>query len=278
MKKFLSLRFAVPLLGLLLSTLFLSAPQASGQVSPGITKPLHRFLIPSNLESTFLTTDLNEGYARGYSLWDGVGGVVVPPFPGWVPVDGQGLAPMYRWRVDHVSGTNYYYSGGLWPNLLNNPENHLEGITAYALMPGAAAGSSGIFLHLWYSQSKGYFYGASGSATFPPGHPPGSYNWQGVAYRMIFGFQGSIPFPCNPQTSCFLFQPPPPPPSCNPTQQEACINNGGNWNTVSCTCSYPPPPNPCREFELLDNIKTPGVKENKELDQRPPICRQSLPS
>ena len=278
MKRILTVRVAVSLFGLLLSTSILCAPTANAQIPIGIPKPLYRFVTPnSSLSRTFLTTDYQEGINRGYIFWDTVGGVIVPPAPGWTPVPGQGLAPMYRWRVAHRSGTNYYYSGGLWPNLLSNPENTLEGITAYALVPAATAGSSGLVLHLWYSQDNGYFYSVNGSMTIPAPPPPGpgSYTWQGVAYRMVFGFTGPIPSPCIPATGCFLFNPPAAAPTCDATQVQTCNNNGGTWNSANCTCSYPPPPNPCREFNQTNKKESSGEEDTQQLIPLP--CRQSLP-
>jgi hypothetical protein len=247
MKKMLSLRLGASLSALLLSTLFLCAPAANAQVGIGISKTLYRFVTQnSHLSRTFLTTDYQEGVNLGYIFWDVIGVVVAPPQPGWIPVPGQGLAPMYRWRVAHRSGTNYYYSGGLWPDLLANPENTLEGIAGYALVPGATVGSSGIILHLWYSQENGYFYSVNGSLTIPAPPPPGpgSYRWQGVAYTLPAGLQS--PFGnCIPAVGCFLFTappPPPPPPTCNPELEQACYNNGGTWNPSSCSCTYPVDP------------------------------------
>ena len=239
----LSIRFRSCLLTLL-GSIFLCASTATAQISSvGVTKPLFRFVTDSSLSRTFLTTDFQEGVNRGYSFWDTLGGVVTPPSPGWVPLPNQGLAPMYRWRVDHASGTNYYYSGGLWDYLVNNPQNHNEGIIAYAMFPGAQ-GNSGLHLHLWYSTSKGYFYGTSASLTIPPGHPPGTYTWQGVAYSHVNALQSPISV-CVPQTGCFGFQPPPqppPPPTCSTESEQACYNQGGTWDSSTCSCEYPSDP------------------------------------
>ncbi len=245
MKMVLSLQFRFCLLALL-GSMFLCAPTATAQGSIGIPKTLWRFVTPnSSLSRTFLTTDFQEGVNLGYLFWDSVGVVVTPPSPGWIPVPGQGLAPMYRWRVAHKSGTNYYYSGGLWANIVNNPENTLEGITGYAMFPGAQ-GNSGIHLHLWYSQDRGYFYSIGASLTFPAPPPPGpgSYTWQGVAYSMPVGLQGPISN-CLPITGCFVFTPPPPPPpppTCPVEIEQACYNDGGTWNASTCSCTYPVDP------------------------------------
>jgi len=241
----LSIRFRSCLL-VLLGSLFLFASTATAQSSIGVTKPLFRFVTDSSLSRTFLTTDFQEGVNRGYTFWDTLGGVVTPPFPGWVPLPNQGLAPMYRWRIDHDSGTNYYYSGGLWSHLVNNPENHNEGIIAYAMFPGAQ-GNSGLHLHLWYSTSKGYFYGMSASLTILPGHPPGTYTWQGVAYSFVNALQSPISV-CVPQTGCFVFTapppppPPPPPPTCSVEMEQSCYNHGGTWDASTCSCTYPVDP------------------------------------
>lgn len=34
--------------------------------------------------------------------------------------------------------------------------------------------------------------------------------------------------------------PPPPPPTCDPQQEQACWNMGGNWNSSTCTCYQDP--------------------------------------
>lgn len=280
MNKIRTLRVAASLFVLLLTTSFLTAPSVSAQIPIGIPKTLYRFVTPnSQLSRTFLTTDFQEGVDRGYIFWDQIGTVITPPAPGWVPAPNQGLAPMYRWRVDHTSGTNYYYSGGLWPNLLNNPENHLEGITGYALFPGATVGTFGVHLHLWYSQAHGYFYSVNGSTTYPAPPPPGqgSWTWQGVAYTLPFGFTGPIPGPCIPALGCFLFTPPPPPPpppTCDPNQQQACENNGGNWNSTNCSCSYPPP-DPCRQTDPTPKGSEPPEKGGELRPVMP--CRQVQP-
>lgn len=258
----LSLRFRFCLL-VLLGSIVLFAPAATAQSSIGIPKTLWRFVTPnSGLSRTFLTTDFQEGVNLGYIFWDSLGVVVTPPSPGWVPAPGQGLAPMYRWRVAHTSGTNYYYSGGLWPNLVNNPENTLEGITGYAMLPGAQ-GNFGIHLHLWYSQNQGYFYSIGASLTFPAPAPPGSgsYTWQGVAYSMPAGLQSPINN-CAPITGCFVFTPPPPPPpppTCPVEMEQACYNHGGTWDASTCNCTYPDDPcagqssHPTRPCEYSSN-------------------------
>ena len=241
----LSIRFRSRLLALL-GSMFLCASTATAQSAVGVTKPLFRFVTQnSNLSRTFLTTDFQEGVNRGYIFWDTLGGVVTPPSPGWVPLPGQGLAPMYRWRIDHDSGTNYYYSGGLWPHLVNNPENHLEGIIGYAMFPGAQ-GNSGLHLHLWYSTDHGYFYSMNASLTIPAPRPPGpgSYTWQGVAYSFTNPLQSPISV-CVPQTGCFAFTappPPPPPPTCSVEGEQACYNHGGTWDESECSCTYPVDP------------------------------------
>lgn len=242
-----SIRFRFCLLTLL-GSMFLCASTANAQ-SVGVPKPLFRFVTPnSNLSRTFLTADFQEGVNLGYIFWDTIGVVITPPQPGWVPAPGQGLAPMYRWRVAHTSGTNYYYSGGLWPNLVNNPQNTLEGIIGYAMFPGAQ-GNSGIHLHLWYSQSKGYFYSINASLTIPAPAPPdaGSFTWQGVAYSIPVALQGPISN-CLPIFGCFTFTapppppPPPPPPTCSIEIEQTCYNHGGTWDASTCSCEYPTDP------------------------------------
>lgn len=33
-----------------------------------------------------------------------------------------------------------------------------------------------------------------------------------------------------------------PPSSCDPIQEQSCYDNGGNWNSSTCSCTYPPDP------------------------------------
>jgi hypothetical protein len=159
------------------------------------------------------------------------------------------LAPIYRWRVEHNSGINYYYSGGLWPDLLANPDITLEGLKGYALIPLESAGGPAFFLHLWYHQEHGYFYASNGSATIVPGHPPGdNWGYQGVAGRLPLGY--SIPLVnCTPQFGCYQFHPPGQPPGggqgggpgCDEGEAQLCSNNGGTWDSGNCSCDYSPP-------------------------------------
>ena len=251
MKRFLSSSLTkLPFALLLLSCgLFGSQTVRAQFPAPFVTpQTLYRFQVPSANTGFLLTANYQEGVNLGYIPAGNVGGIVLPPAPGWTPAPGQGLVPMYRWRVRHRAGTNYYYSAAISPDILNNPENTFEGLAGYGLLPSTQYGTdfNTAVLHLWYSQTNGYWYASNFSMTVPTPRPNPSFNYQGVAYRLP---QPVIPGPivnCDPRANCFVFNPPPPPNTCDGAQEQACYNNGGTWNSNTCTCTLAPP-DPCRQ-------------------------------
>ena len=188
----------------------------------------HRFIVNWYTLGTFLTANYNEGAARGYAYYPFPGPmkIALPPGAGWTPVPGQGLQPLYRYRI--VQGSRTYY--GYFNGLAYGSGYYYEGIAGYTL-PGYGQ-YGGVPLHAWYSQSKGYFYtqgfyeqpyGGVGNGSFSDHYYP-AYMPDGASY-------------------CWN----PPPPACsNPGAEEECYINGGVWNTSNCTCSYIPP-DPCRQ-------------------------------
>jgi hypothetical protein len=260
MKKILSLRISACLFTLLVGILLFSPQAASAQDSPTAVRPvpLYRFIVPTANRGYFLTPDFNEGVSRNYYFDSIVGGVVIPPGPGWTPAPGQGLVPMHRWRVRHIAGTNYYYSADIYPSITSNSENTYERMIGYGLLPSTLWGdASTLVLHLWYSQTRGYYYASNGSMTTPPPKPDSSYGWQGVAYRLPS--PGFSPFICGVTVTCYTFNPPPPAPVCDANQEQACYTNGGVWNSSTCSCSY---------------ITLPGDEEPKPECQPGMLCPQ----
>ncbi|HEX8177053.1 MAG TPA: hypothetical protein VF543_18320 [Pyrinomonadaceae bacterium] len=244
MKKILSLRNAVCLFTLMLGIALFSPQAASAQQTSQVVTavPLYRFIVPDANQGYFLTPNYQEGINRGYYYNATVGGILIPPGPGWTPAPGQYVVPMHRWRVRHRAGTNYYYSADIYPSLTSNSENTYEGLMGYALHPtDPNFGFNRFALHLWYSQTNGYYYTPNGSLTVPPARPNSSYNWQGVAY--ILPNAPQTPFvTCGVREGCFTFLSPPAAPVCNADQEQACYNDGGMWNSDNCSCSYITPP------------------------------------
>jgi hypothetical protein len=245
MKKILSLRTAACLFILMLGIALFSPQAASAQQTSQVVGavPLYRFIVPNANRGYFLTPNFQDGLNRGYFFDITVGGILIPPGPGWTPAPGQSLVPMHRWRVRHRAGTNYYYSADIYPSLTSNSDNTYEGLMGYALHPSDPNWPFNRFaLHLWYSQTNGYFYSPNGSLTVPPASPNSSYLWHGVAY-ILPGPPPSFPgFPCGAREGCYTFLSPPAAPVCNSDQEQACYSNGGAWNSSTCSCSYITPP------------------------------------
>lgn len=209
----------------------------------------HRFIVNWYNLGTFLTTNYNEGVNLGYASYPFPSSmkIAVPPGPGWTPVAGQGLQPLYRFRI--VQGSRTYY--GYFNGFASGPGYYFEGIPGYTL-PGYGQ-FGGVPLHAWYSQSKGYYYtqgfyeqpyGGIGNGNFSDHYYP-AYMPDGASY-------------------CWNS---PPPPCSDPEGEQYCYQTGGNWNPGNCTCSYDPPG--CRQ----GGVKGDGVKDENGNDIIPP-CNQ----
>lgn len=246
MKKILSLRVAAYLFTLLVSIMVMGPQPADAQILDGgvtVPKALYRFRVPNANKGYLLTPNYQEGINLGYFPDGAVGGIVVPPAPGWTPRPGQGLVPMHRWRVRHRAGTNYYYSADIYPSITSNSENTYEGIIGYGLIPNGTFGGS--TLHLWYGQNQGYWYGGTLGTTPIPIPPAGDYRYHGIAYRLpIVSPQVFCGFPST--GTCYVFDPPPPAPICDANQEQTCYSNGGTWDSDTCSCSYDVEPLPCK--------------------------------
>lgn len=73
-----------------------------------------------------------------------------------------------------------------------------------------------------------------------------SDNAQGLNGRehLIQGFEWSGDF----MNLVYSLEVAPPPNTCDAALEQDCYNNGGSWNTNTCSCEYyDPPPDPCRD-------------------------------
>ncbi|HEY0546582.1 MAG TPA: hypothetical protein VGC91_14485 [Pyrinomonadaceae bacterium] len=252
MKKGLSLRTAAILVALLafLGTAINQTANAQTQVcNPPVD--FYRFIVNNSELGTLLTTNYQEGVNLNFAYYpfpNGYGKIAVPPGPGYTPVAGQGLMPLYRYKI--VQNGRIYY--GYFNAPASGSGYYFEGISGYVL-PGYGQ-YGGIALQAYYSQTKGYFYTADSET--PIGYP----------YYYGFAYHGSPAY--MPQGSSYCWNPPPP--SCDPdgSQEQACYDNGGTWNPSNCHCSFI---NPCRSGE-----EPVRGKKNKDGVERPPLpCRQA---
>ncbi len=215
----------------------------------------HRFIVNNTELGTLLTTNYQEGVNLNFAYYPfpgGVGKIAVPPGPGWTPVPGQGLQPLYRYHITQ-NGRIYY---GYFNGFASGSGYTFQGIAGYTL-PGFGQ-FGGVPLQAYYSQTRGYFYTA-GSET-PIGYP----------YSYAWSYHGSPAY--LPQGSSYCWNPPPEQCS-NPQAEQTCYNNGGNWNPSNCTCSYYPP-DPCRGTVGGDKADKVGDKDSGSA--RPPLpCRQA---
>lgn len=218
----------------------------------------HRFIVNNTELGTLLTTNYQEGVNLNFAYYPfpgGVGKIAVPPGPGYTPVAGQGLIPLYRYHISQ-NGRIYY---GYFNGFASGSGYTFQGIAGYVL-PGYGQ-FGGVPLQAYYSQTRGYFYTA-GNET-PIGYP----------YSYAWSYHGSPAY--LPQGSSYCWNPPPP--ACsNPQAEEACYINGGNWNPGNCTCSYYPP-DPCRDSGNLNGDKADKLGDSSG-HARPPLpCRSSEP-
>jgi hypothetical protein len=248
MKKGLSLRIIAALVVLLT---YIGAPlhqtvNATTQCNHPVD--FYRFIVNNSQLGTLLTTNYNEGVSLNFAYYpfpNGAGKIAVPPGPGYTPSAGQGLIPLYRYKIVQ-SGRIYY---GYFNAPASGSGYTFEGIPGYVL-PGYGQ-FGGIPLQAYYSQTKGYFYTADTET--PIGYP----------YYYGWAYHGSPAYLPNGSSYCWD-----PPPVCDPdgSQQLSCENNGGSWNPSSCSCEYF---NPCRPGEIK------GEKgKGKDGVERPPLqCR-----
>lgn len=233
----------------------------------GNTPPatLYRWRVSSTNKGYMLHQSLQAGQNLGYynegSVYDNPfiplqTGIIPPQPPGYTPAPGNPLIPIYQWRVVQSGRTYYYYSG---PNFGGGPGYYFEGQLGWVL-PANYDGSYrdqngrpviGVAVNYYYSTSKGYWYtnrrpeeGGAAPGQFPDAQNPGNttYHFQGVGFQLPAWDPGSFQSPPT-----FTFLPPPPPPSCDPVDEQACYNNGGSWDSSTCSCNFfNPDPQPCR--------------------------------
>jgi hypothetical protein len=223
MKRLVSLRVAVSILVLL--TVGVLSPQTThAEVQCTAPVDFHRFIVSWSTLGTFLTADYNEGVNRGFASYPFPEPmkIALPPAEGWTPVPGQGLQPLYRFRI--VQGSRTYF--GFFNGFASGPGYFFEKVAGYTL-PGFGQ-YGGVPLHAWYSQSYGYFY-TQGFSETPLNQPP-----------YVYGFSDHFYPAYMPDGALYCWNSPPP--ACSdPEGEQACYDNGGVWNPRNCTCSYPPP-------------------------------------
>ncbi|HEX3554075.1 MAG TPA: hypothetical protein VIA62_12685 [Thermoanaerobaculia bacterium] len=61
---------------------------------------------------------------------------------------------------------------------------------------------------------------------------------------------------CTPPYGWVSTTPPPPPPACNPSDEQACFDSGGNWNPATCECrpQCEGPTGSCAEFDWVNCV------------------------
>lgn len=183
----------------------------------------YRFIVNNTELGTLLTTNYQEGVNLNFAYYPfpEVAKIAIPPAPGWTPTPGQGLIPLYRYRITQHGRIYYGYFNGL----ASGSGYTFQGVAGY-VFPGDGS-FGGIPLQAYYSQTRGYFYTVGSEV--PIGYP----------YYNGFLYHGA---PCYlPQGGQFSWDPPP---VCDPdgSQQQQCFDSGGNWNQSTCSCNYF---NPC---------------------------------
>ncbi len=198
-----------------------SGAQAQSQsVSP---VPFERFIVSNVDLGTLLTANYSEGVNANFLYYPfplSVG-IVQPPAAGWTPTPGQGLIPLYRWKV-HQNNRWYYYYASAYATLGSGYT--YEGVAGYVLPANGAYGGENLIAD--YSQSKGFYFRLTNESI------PGNYGNQfGFNYQ---GITCNLPY----QSATYSFDPPPPPPECDPSYFELrdCALNNGNWDYVTCSC------------------------------------------
>ncbi len=238
-------------------------PAVNAQTANTPPATLYRWRVSSSNYGYMLHQSLaagqNLGYANEGSVYDNPfipwqTGIIPPQPPGYTPAPGNPLIPIYQWRVVQSGRTYYYYSG---PNFGGGPGYYYEGQLGWVLpanyQQGSATGQNGqpiygVNVNYYYSTSKGYWYtnrrpenGGAAPGNFPDAQNPANstYHFQGVGFQLPAWDPNSFQSPPT-----FSFLPPPPPPSCDPVDEQACYNNGGSWNSSTCSCNYFEP-EPC---------------------------------
>lgn len=187
--------------------------------------PFERFIVSNVDLGTLLTANYSEGVNANFLYYPfplSVG-IVLPPAAGWTPTPGQGLLPLYRWKVQQNNRWYYYYS--VYYSTLGSGYTY-EGIAGYVFP--ANSGFGGVLLVADYSQVRGFYFRLLSESI--PGNTGNQFG---------FNFQGvvcSLPF----NGGTYSFDPPPPPPACNPSSSQLrnCAMGDGYWNFESCSCEY----------------------------------------
>jgi len=244
---------SLPILLLLLTPLITTKP-AVAQSSPIQVQPhqLYRFRISATDLGYILTSDNQEGVNLGFT-YDGIVGSIYPvPAPGYTPDPAAGLYPLHRWTVVESGWRVYTYHSIYYSSHGSNYT--YNGIRGYVFPPAAtshtfASGDTAALNHLsiYYSQNYGFWNGLvlnGGFFTYPPGGY--GFSYQGLIAASPNPTVGTRPGACTgcptpgfgPNYAVQFNPPPPPPDECEDLfAEQACYDNGGTWNSLTCQCN-----------------------------------------
>lgn len=241
--------------GLALLAFVLCGPSpVAAQPYPGPNNPsvisvrpahLFRFRI-SNLNLGYLLTPIySEGVFHNYTFERSFS-TIFPVVPGYEPDPSTMLVPLHQWTViehgrPYAAYSTYYTAQG--------SNYHYDGVRGYIYHQNGP----GIPIGIYYSQSKGFFYGyGTPGPVFPDSPPSGAgYVFHGVLGNGLINLWPTGQFPSNCPTNDFCYlgpeyavqynqlPPPPPPPPCDLQEESDCWGWGGEWDTNSCSCRWP---------------------------------------
>lgn len=182
---------------------FIVPHKATAQSQMVAPVPFYRFVVNFTNLGNLLTANYQEGVNLNYAYtpFPVTAGIVLPPGAGWTPAPGQGLIPLYRWKVSQNGRIYYYYS---WVYSSLGSGYTYQGVAGYVLPPDGSRG--GIRLNAYYSQVRGYYF-TVGTEQPPVG--TGCYPGGPQIDCTGFGSQGTTCY--LPQGGQYSFNPPPPP-------------------------------------------------------------------
>lgn len=278
--------------------------EAQDDLSYPLTTPFYRFKVSNSNKGHYLTAIFSNGANLNYTSEGDIDtprargnvfpGVFLPTPPGYRLADNQPpYVPLHQWRVVEGGRTYYYYSPFL--STTHGSNYYYESVAGYVLPfnydPSFNPNDpnrirvTGIPVHYYYSVDYGYWYTTvRADLPFGPCYPDGcsnsSYVYQGVGFQLPANNVPNHPFSGCTNTdpvfqNCpvihFVRDAPPPPPACDPDQEQSCWDSGGSWNSLGCSCSYgpPPEPTPCPQWMICGGESAP--KNNVERrDEAPP--------
>ncbi len=206
MRKLMKLRIALAVLAIL-PLVFVLLPRSTGAQTLINPVPFYEFRVSDTNLGFLYTRNFDEGANAGFvhtsqPVWGNV-----------YPQQGVGTVPLHRWRVQQ-SGRAYYYYTPTFSSLGSG--YFYEGIAGYVFPAGQSCAPGCLDVHVYYSQTRGYWYSRQFHGNTVPGQRYGtaappipdvqfdgpfwytSYRYQGVAWR-------------NPQGPVEALPPPPPP-------------------------------------------------------------------